>query len=363
MSFLEKVRTTETYFDKIKVKSKSYKRNTNKAIKHFEAFCNKQYTKTKEEVFDEIKKMEGEKKDRVIYEVLQDFSNYLTDKIRCNTQNTYFSGFKPYLSYMTLTKIHSEDIRQNVVLPRAIEEEPYPVSIEEQRNLFKHSSYKMIAFCVVSSSSGMRQGEQCQLRKRDFDFANERILIRIPGKYTKTSKPRRTFLSKEAEEYVKPILEKIGTDDLVFTDNPDWESAGTNIRSAFDLIRTKAGYNDLKYDSGTHKITIHSFRAFFITQTEKIHEGLGHALAGHGRYQKRYERYTDKDMLDFYLKCEPSLLIFSDQQAAKTNAEILDKLRHLAEKEKENVELRHNLEDVNKRLMKLERDKMMNNPY
>jgi len=354
MSFLDKQHTTESYFEKIKVKSKSYKRNTLKVIKHFETFCMQKYSKPKEAIFEEIISIQGEKKDRIIYEILQDFSNYLTDKIRCNTQNTYFSGLKPYLAYMTYSKIHSEDIRQNVVLPKPIEEEPYPISIEEQRQIFKHSSYEMIAFCLFCASTGIRQQEACKIRKRDIIFSYARPMVKLPGKYTKTGKSRRTFMSLEATEYVQPLLSRLSPDGLVFTDNEDSEAAAANIRYIFDTARKKAGFDDLRYDSGTHKITIHGFRAFFITQTDKAHEGLGHALAGHVRYMKRYERFTDQELLDFYLKVEPSLTIFSDQKNAKTLEEALARISYLEKKEEERqMEYKKRLSILDENILKV----------
>src|SRR6185312_714332 len=252
MSFLERDHTTESYFDKIRTRSNSYKKNTAKVIKHFDIFCKKKYDKSKEDVFAEIKTIVGDKKDRIIYELLQEFSNYLTDKVRCNTQITYFAYLKPYLAYMTLTKIHSEDIRQNVVLPKPIEEDPYPISIDDQRQLFKHASFDRVAYYLFLASSGIREQEGCKIRKRDFVFTYKRPMVKLPGKYTKTGKGRRTFISLEANEYLQQLLIGLSPDDLVFTKNEDSEKAAATQRDVFDAVRKKAGFDDLKYESGTH---------------------------------------------------------------------------------------------------------------
>ncbi len=62
---------------------------------------------------------------------------------------------------------------------------------------------------------------------------------------------------------------------------------------------------------------MHSFRVFFITPCEKIHDGFGHALAGHDRYMNVYERYDDEGLLEFYSQVENNLLLFEPKSDPK----------------------------------------------
>ena len=75
----------------------------------------------------------------------------------------------------------------------------------------------------------------------------------------------------------------------------------------------------------THKITTHSFRAFFISQFEKTYSGFGHSLSGHGRYLKQYERFTIGEKIEKYIETEKHFLIYSkSEQDSKTNREFAE---------------------------------------
>ena len=335
MTFLDSQRTTESYFEsKLKNKSKSFQRNTAKVLKQFESFCVTIYNKPASDIINELNRLDDSRKERITFEVLQKFVNYLSEKVRPNTLSTYFSGFKPYLAYMTYSKLHSEDIQSNVDFPKFIEEEAYPLDAEQIKEALKHSSYKRQGIYLTMKSSGMREQEVCKLRKRDFVTKYGRLMIRIPASYTKTGKPRRTFIDLETEPFVRKLLDECKDDDLVYVDNPDSEKASANERMVFAYLRDKKlGLDSLRYESGTHKITLHSFRSFFITKTEKVNEGLGHALSGHSRDQKRYERYNDEELLEFYLKVEPSLSVFGvkSQSQEQLKSEIAEIRRELEE--------------------------------
>ncbi len=316
--------------------------NTEKAVKRFEKFCKLNYKEDMQSVINEIKRLAGEQKERVIFDTLQDFVNYLSEEINPNTAKLYFAVFKPYFAYVTYSKIHSEDIKENINFPRVIEEEPYPLSIDEIKELLKHSNFERKASYLTSISSGIRIQELCKLRKRDFDLSKPRFMIKLPGAYTKNRKVRRTFVSFEAMDNLKPILDKKKDDELVFTNTEDSETAAGNERSVFHRIRESAGFDNLRYDSGMHKITIHSFRSFFITKAERVHEGLGHFLAGHGkRYLKKYERYTDSELLEYYLKIEPELIISNENRLKVESQSKDEKIKNM---ESQNNERLHVIE-------------------
>ena len=346
MTFLEQARTTESFFqDKFKTKSRSTKVNTEKAILQFDRFCHSTYKKTKEQVFKELRNLDDKPKERHTYELLQKYINFMTDTLRPNTSRVYFSLFKKYLAYMIDAKIHSEDIQSNIELPKEIEEEPYPLTIDQIKQILQHASFERQALYLTLASSGMRIQESCKVRKRDFVLDHPRLMIKLSGAYTKTKRPRHVFLSREAGEHVKKILNKLKDDDLVFGTNADSVKALGNEQDAFKRIRDLCGFNE-RYESGTHKITIHSFRSFFITRGEKVHEGFAHCLAGHDRYMKRYERYSDQELLEAYLKIEPNLLIF-ESGLAKTQAVLEAKVEDLEarikEAEKRKIESTHGI--------------------
>ncbi len=68
---------------------------------------------------------------------------------------------------------------------------------------------------------------------------------------------------------------------------------------------------DQKYESGHHKITTHSFRAFFITKVSRHDPNLAKYFAGQeqSRDLLMYDRLTVDEKLENYIKFEPDLLI------------------------------------------------------
>jgi spore coat polysaccharide biosynthesis predicted glycosyltransferase SpsG len=102
----------------------------------------------------------------------------------------------------------------------------------------------------------------------------------------------------------------------------------------------KIGLNE-KYDNGHHKITTHSFRAYFITKISRQDPNFAKKLAGQKGYLLQYDRMTDEEKLQKYLEIENELLIFDE---SKKNAE-MEKLK------KENSSLTQIYEDEIKRTL------------
>ena len=159
----------------------------------------------------------------------------------------------------------------------------------------------------------MRIGETLGLRKRDFDFSQDRICITIPAKLTKMKMQRQTYISKEAEHYLIPIIKRMNQDEIVFSSNKNNQKSVDNEVLNFWHLRKKAKL-DVKYnDSKYHKISLHSFRSFFETQASNTH-GLeyAHALIGHSGYLEQYYRLSKEDRLEKYIELEPKLTIGED---------------------------------------------------
>ena len=80
----------------------------------------------------------------------------------------------------------------------------------------------------------------------------------------------------------------------------------------------------------THKITTHSFRAFFISQFEKTYSGFGHSLSGHSRYMKQYDRFSIGEKIEKYIETEKHLLIYSKpNESTKELSELKAKVSRL----------------------------------
>ena len=169
--------------------------------------------------------------------------------------------------------------------------------------------------------------EACALRKSNFTYLDEegnratrrnfvRLQILTDPKYTKFGIQRRTFVSEEIQNEVIELIESSKDDEPIFVQNKDPVKAELNEERVFALTRERLAKKmpvfKERYESGTHKITLHSFRSYFITKANKVDYGFGHALAGHKQYMARYNRLSTKEKLDLYLQAEKDLSIFND---------------------------------------------------
>jgi integrase len=211
----------------------------------------------------------------------------------------------------------------------------YAVTHSEIKKLVDYSTPKRKALYTVLLSSGMRIGETLGLKKRDFDFSGDRICITIPAKLTKKNTQRQTYISKEAEHYLMPIIKRLNQDELVFSSNKDIRKSVDNEILNFWNLRKKIEL-DVKYDNSTlHKITLHSFRAFFETHASNTH-GLeyAHALIGHSGYLEQYYRLSDEDRIEKYIELEPKITIGED---FKNKIKIENQNKKITELEKEKI--------------------------
>ncbi len=312
MSYLDKPMNKKSYFEHISSMSSSHIVQTKIALDHFEKFNIGAFQKSTDIVLKDSlnQKYDNPKKHTVnLYNLLQDFVKYLgaighdPSTIRNN-----FNLTKNYLNWYGF-EIYSESVRSRLKFPVKIEEEGYPLTLEDIKKILDNSSEKRKALYLFLSSTGCRISETLKLRKRDLDFSFDRLMVKLPGKYTKTKKPRKTFVTKEAEKYLTPIIDKLKEDELIFGTNENHLKSKHNEEDHFYRMRAKAELTE-KYDSGIHKITLHSFRSWFVTKCNRVDSDFGNALAGHNKYMKRYNRFLDSELCDLFIKAEPSLSIY-----------------------------------------------------
>jgi integrase len=315
MSIIRKQKTTEEYIKKLEILPQSTRNNRIDAVKKFQKFCKDKHNSTSEEICKElliIKKQDEEEYIDTLYELLQDWINEYTKKLHPNTIKTIFTNVRSYLYYFGI-KTDSQDVRQLLSLPRIQKEEKYPLKHEELRRIVEDQVRNPVrkALYLACSSSGMRMGEAVQITKSDLEF-KERIQINIRPEYTKTQTGRSVFISKECEEVLQKYLDELKDDDLIFyrgLHKTKSRVSGEDIR--LSEVLSRLGLN-MKYSSnGRHKITTHSFRAFFFTQAVRKHgENYAHKLTGHGGYLMQYDRMTDEEKLKMYIELEPDLVVF-----------------------------------------------------
>jgi len=304
MSLLTKVRSYESFFDTKLSKKKEQTRKLYKySLDDFDSFCKKNLTNSLEASIENFKKANTDE----IIDVLQLWINNSPIGRQSNLKGR-LSQINNYLYYRGI-KIDSRDLK-DLEYENSEPEERRPIRFDELKKIVNAATNRQRALILSLSSSGMAIGEACNLLKSDFDFSQSRIMIHIKPSYTKKSGRGRTvFISREAEAFVKPILDKLEDNQRVFGYSPTVEDSINNYQNQFRRLVDKIGLG-LKYESGKRQKTLHALRAYFFTKANKVH-GLdyAHKLCGHKGYLSQYNRLEESEKLEMYLKLEPELFI------------------------------------------------------
>ena len=335
-------RTVETFLERNSTRPESTQYTIKKALNNFEKFCKARFDgRDLNEIADELSLSDEE----TIFDTLQEWINWNNGKLYPTSLGTYFAYLKSFLYYKGI-KLTPLDVKENLVFPKHPQEELYPLSGDDIKKILDFASYKRRGMYLAQLSSGMRVGEMTQLRKKHFDLSKKRVTIKIPAAVTKLKRARTTFISKEAEPYLRKRLKQISDDDLVWASNDNPNYAKVNESNRIREYCEKAGLNERYEGNNRHKITTHSFRAFFITKLSRHDENFAKKLAGQKGYLLQYDRMTEEEKLEKYIEFEPDLLIF-DQ--AKKNAEIQrlqQEKSDLEQKDKEIEDLKGNVESM-----------------
>ena len=112
---------------------------------------------------------------------------------------------------------------------------------------------------------------------------------------------------------------------------------------AFSKYVDKLGLDE-RYDSGTRKITLHSFRAFFFTRAARVHdENYAHMMTGHGGYLMEYDRLEEEQKLDMYLDLESELLVYDQTKNQLKIKKLQEANLKLSEQSEEISELKRRM--------------------
>ena len=311
-SFLLKTKTKNSFLNGILTLKQSTRNNYLASLHRFEQFCQSSYDgRTIDEIILELKTMSIDNRDEAYFGLLQDFVNWMTKSNLSNpTINLYFQIVTYYFSYCGI-RVHHLDLRQNVKRPKKIKEKRHPLTKDEIVQLFRFTPEQRKMLYLVLIGSGMRIRECVALHKRDFDLTfPKRIKIEIPAQYTKTQTAHTTFVSKEASLYLKPHLNSLNENDLVFASSSNPYHASMTEIEAFAKYRKQAGLTQMYENTYRHHISLHSFRSYFFTRARRVHDtDIAHAMIGHTTYLDMYDRKDDEEKLELYLKVEPVLKI------------------------------------------------------
>ena len=344
-SFLTKKKDS-TSFDKVlSTAPKSTQQNKRYAIRLLGKFVEDAYPERSTlDVIEELrllKSQDSQTYEDALYGMLQDWIIWNEKNGKGNyTIRVAFSNIRKYLFHMGI-KTSEQDIKEYLRFGKRTREDRHPLSqIEYQRIIDGLSRHAIVqALFLALGSSGMRIGEALLLKKKDLDLSGKRIKVNIPAN-TKTRTGRTTYLSLETEKILKPHLEKIGSDDFVFSkkNRPlDQSSVRTMLGRLVDKLKLVERYQS----NNIRKITSHSFRAYFFTKSARKHgENYAHRMTGHGGYLMQYDRMTEDEKLDMYLQLEPELTVYEQTKNELEISRLRDKVEGLDELKQEVQKLR-----------------------
>lgn len=312
-SFLLKPKDEKSFIERIQALKYSTRENYMASLHRFELFCRKNYEeRTTEEIISELKSLPQENRDEAYFGVLQDFVNWLMKLGLANsTVNLYCQIVTYYFNYMGI-RTHQIELRQNVKKPKKINEKLHPLTKEEILQIYSITNEKRRMLYLTLIGSGMRIRECMSLRKKDFDLDCVRIKIEVPAQFTKTQRTHCTFVSNEAEKYLRPHLESLSSESLVFTTNKNPYHASMTEIEAFSRTRDRAGLTGKYQSTNRHFISLHSFRSYFFTRARRVLDSeVAHAMIGHTAYLDMYDRKDENERLELYLKVEPEINILN----------------------------------------------------
>jgi len=219
----------------------------------------------------------------------------------------------------------------------AVSEDIIP-SHKELKEILQYAPLKDRALFLMMVSSGMREGEAVKIRLQDIDFNSAPVKIKVPsftkdGKFTKTGDKRTTFMTNEARDAVQAWLKqrkryresadrkglglmrwqrmKFGIEHNANDINRVFPFSADTARVMWNKLIEKAGYIERDEITNVHKMRLHTLRKFFEHQLKsKIRPGAVEQIVGHEGYLSTYNRFTDKELTDEYLKGMDVLLIF-----------------------------------------------------
>jgi len=335
---LKLVRNRETFVKK--KKNIGTASNYKSAINNFENFCMEKHGQA--DLIEDLK----DYSDIEILDFIQSWIDY-NDRLNPSTVLNMFSRIKKYLHHRGI-KLHPQDIKEELEFRRVIEEELYPLTLENIQSIIKEMRHKHKVQFICQSSSLMRIGEIVQLKKKHLSLDNKNIIVKLPASITKFSKGRTTFFSKEASKLLRPLLREMRDEDLVFGTNEKVHLSETNSEQILSRILEKIGLNERYESNNRYKINTHSFRAYGITKISRHDPNFGKKLAGQKGYLLQYDRMDDEEKLKIYQKYEDDLIIDTTE---KHKAEIIKQKEEITELETKNEEI----QELKKRLDKKDR--------
>jgi integrase len=280
---------------------------------------------------------------------------------------------KEFLAYndIDFTRKQEKNIRNKLI-------EGGPVSDETDltkdliRGILNASDIRMKALVLILVTSGMRIGELANLHDPDITIAKDKsygvVKLRgvslTRGTRLKNRHSRVTFIGKEAVEVLEQwyaVREKYvmrsckrsrgrwAVKDLI--DGRVFPFGIAALGASFRAVLKTGNLYQKDEDTGRSLIHFHMFRKYFITTLtySGIPDKYVDFYSGHlGELDRAYQRQTQEQLLEIYLKGEPFLRVYDEgaEEIARQQNEIRDTKEKLRDMQIERLTDRARTEDA-----------------
>lgn len=244
--------------------------------------------------------------------VVNQLTGLIHKKKNPKTIRVYLSFLKSYLRLCHGVKLTTEDFRDYVEIPTPRKELRKPILLDQLKAIMNNASPQRKALYYLLVTSGMRLGEALTLTKENFHTDENPVRISIEAEHTKTKEARETYVTSEAFEKIKPVLDTKKNEELLFTHIKTIAYAVSHEDRRFADLREKLGFTEKYKSANRYVVTLHAFRAYFHTKaSQKLRSEAANALDGHSGYLSQYYRQEPEERANKYLELEPDLLIES----------------------------------------------------
>ena len=343
--------------------SESTKKGYTIALAHFEIFLKKGTKYNLETILDPL-----EKKTIDVYILLDDFIDYLRNRIDVYNGNTklsektiafYIAGVKSYLEKYDV-EISSKKLRNKVDMPKILRRKKETLNQKKIRNmLIACNNDRLKVFILVLASGGTRSIETLSIRNRDIDFEELPAKLHIIAENTKTKQDRDVYISDEAFQALRKFVESKYKDkfenikskfsnDLIFsswkTDKIDPRGIYGVLHKQFAGLLRKIEMAQRKDGQGIQrrKISFHLFRDYVKSTVSKhTTKDFSEWLLGHSG--STYWNIEEVESKELYLKCMRYLTFLDYETVEVVGADFESKLQ---ERDKEIHQLKDGMEEL-----------------
>ena len=350
--------------------SESTKKGYTIALAHFQIFLKKNTKHDLENILESL-----EKREINVYDLLDDFIDYLRNRIDVYNGNTklsektiafYIAGVKSYLEKYDV-EISSKKLRNKVTMPKILRRKKETLNQKKIRNMLIACNIdRLKVFILVLASGGTRSMETLSIKNRDVNFEDASpTKLHIIAENTKTKQDRDVYISDEAFRELKRFIERKYSDkfetvkknfpnDLVFsswrTDKVEPRGIYGVLHKQFATLLNKIEMAQRKDGQGIQrrKVSFHLFRDYVKSTVSKhTTKDFSEWLLGHSG--STYWNVEEDDTRELYLKCMKYLTFLDYETVETVGSDFESKLQ---ERDREISQLRHSVDKLKGLYMK-----------